>query len=249
MILSKIKLGLVIKSFVKVGFRFCFNRNKIRVGKDAIIKIHKNVSINNSNINVSSNSTLIIKEGCEINNVNLNVNGKVILGQNNVINNAGQFSKLLFRIHGELKTGDNNRIKSDIWIRFGGVLIIGDYNSINEGSEIRVDEKIIIGCFNQISYNVMIWDTNTHNVYPIKERRRQTRKNFPSIGFEFEKPATKPIFIGNDCWIAKDVAIFKGVSIADKCLIGYRTLLSNCNVSVSTIVLNEVKNKYLPNSI
>lgn len=56
------------------------------------------------------------------------------------------------------------------WIRYNANVRIGNYNNINERSWLRADEQITIGDYNQISYNVMIWDTNTHNIYtPSKE--------------------------------------------------------------------------------
>ena len=63
---------------------------------------------------------------------------------------------------------------------------IGNYNNINERSWLRADEQITIGDYNQISYNVMIWDTNTHNIYTPSKRRELTEKYYPFFGYEYE---------------------------------------------------------------
>ena len=48
-------------------------------------------------------------------------------------------------------------------------------------SWLRADEQITIGDYNQISYNVMIWDTNTHNIYTPSKRRELTEKYYPFL--------------------------------------------------------------------
>ena len=127
-------------------------------------------------------------------------------------------------------------------MRFRSDLKIGRYTNVNEGSEIRVDEKVTIGDFNQISYNVNIWDTNTHNIYPKDERRKIAVENYPIFGYEYEKPKTKAIKIGSDCWLGKEVTILKGVELGDNVIVGYRTILSNCKIEDSHKVFSKIDN-------
>lgn len=89
-----------------------------------------------------------------------------------------------------------------------------------ERTEIRCDHLIEIGDYNMISYECMIYDTNTHCLYTKEKRRDMTRHDFPRIGQEYEKPVTSPVKIGNDCWIGKRAAILKGVTIGDECIVG-----------------------------
>ena len=77
-----------------------------------------------------------------------------------------------------------------VWVRFGGVVDIGRYTNINANSEIRCDDSVSIGAYNQISYNVRIWDTNTHSLLDKSERRTLTETRFPYFGYEKERPIT-----------------------------------------------------------
>ncbi len=128
---------------------------------------------------------------------------------------------------GDVHIGDHNVIRADFWVRFGGHVHIGQYNCINERTEIRCDESVAIGCFNMISYDCSIWDTNTHCQYDIETRRVKTKNDFPIIGKETERPKTKPIVIGDDCWVGKYATLLKGTILNNQVIIGVRTLISN----------------------
>ena len=128
---------------------------------------------------------------------------------------------------GEVHIEDHNVIKAEFWVRFGGVVHVGQYNCINERTEIRCDESITIGSFNMISYDCSIWDTNTHCQYNVEKRRAKTMAEFPIIGKEDERPKTKPITIGDDCWIGKYATLLKGTQLKNQVTIGVRALVSN----------------------
>lgn len=75
--------------------------------------------------------------------------------------------------NGSLVIGNHTKLACQrFWIRFGGKCKIGNYTNINSGTEIRVDELVCIGDFCQISYNIRIWDTNTHCIYPSEKRKK-----------------------------------------------------------------------------
>ena len=137
---------------------------------------------------------------------------------------------------------NNSRLRCNIRVRFKGVLHIGRYTNINEETEIRVDDSVKIGNYNQISYKCVIWDTNTHNIYKDDKRRKLSEKHFPNLGYEYEKPKTKPISIGDDCWIGQEVAILKGVKVNNSSIIGFRTTLTNCEVGPHKIVVTKNDN-------
>lgn len=138
---------------------------------------------------------------------------------------------------GEVHIGAHNVIRADFWVRFQGKVRIGTYNCINEQTEIRCDQSVSIGDFNMISYNCSIWDTNTHCQYDADVRRARTMADYPIIGNETERPKTKPIIIGNDCWVGKYAVLLKGTVLNDQVVVGVRTLVSNQVVdSKSTIV-------------
>ncbi len=179
----------------------------LKIGKNAKLTIEKGVKISGYIINVNSGE-LIIKEG-------------TILSQGN---NA--LSPRIDISGGQLIIGNNNHIKAEFCIRFGGKCSIGNYNCINENTEIRCDEEINIGDFNMISYECIIFDTNTHVMYPPEVRRKMTMKDFPSIGTEYEKPVTAPVKIGNDCWLGKRAVLLKGSQLGNNSIVALCALVT-----------------------
>jgi acetyltransferase-like isoleucine patch superfamily enzyme len=247
-LLMKIKQRLYW--FLRIGYRYFLSKTKFAGSINANINIHNSVVIKNSFIGISEGSSLMIEEGTVINNLSLFIDGNVKIGKNNIINNESLPGKITINVNnGFFELGCNNKIQSIIKIRFGGHLYIGEFNNINIGSEIRVDEYVRLGDFNQISYKVNIWDTNTHNIYKADKRRELTINKFPVFGYEFEKPKTKPITIGNDCWIGREATLLKGVNLSNKCIVGYKTVLLNCTVNEGVSVVPDVTNKFFDNKV
>lgn len=122
---------------------------------------------------------------------------------------------------------------------------IGSYTNINSGSEIRSDESVIIGSYNQISYDVNIWDTNTHTIYKSEKRSEITRKYFPYFGYEIEKPLTSPIVVGDNCWIGERSSIMKGTQIGDNVIVGYNTMLLNKIIESNKRVVQDINLRIL----
>lgn len=140
--------------------------------------------------------------------------------------------------NGELVICHHNVIKNDFWIRFGGKCNIGSYNCINERTEIRCDENITIGDYNMISYECNIWDTNTHVIYDKEKRREMTRRDFPNIGNEIERPKTRPILIEDDTWIGKRVNILKGTTLRSASIVGVGTTISGKEIQENLIAVS-----------
>ncbi|SFD30016.1 Acetyltransferase (isoleucine patch superfamily) [Algibacter lectus] len=244
------KIWMRLYWFFKVGIRFKLSKTSIKAYENSSIAISKNVKIKNSQITVTKGSKLIIEEGSVIENTKLHLNGDFVIGKNNIISNGYELKQKLIFIDGNFKMGDYNRLRCDIFIRFKGDLTIGDYNNINEESEIRVDEKIKIGSFNQISYKVLIWDTNTHNIYKAEVRREITKNNkLPYFGFEHEKPKTKPVEIKNDCWIGREASIMKGTTINSKCIVGFRTIIINKVFEENNTIIGNNEIRVIKNDI
>ncbi len=231
----------------KFGGKQIFCKSKIIGSKKSTINIHRSVHVNRSIIYVHEGSSLIIEEGTIIKNTSLSIKGSVTIGKNNIL--CGHNNKLSITVDGNLVIGNYNRIQSNILIRYGGDVTIGNHNNINHESELRSDEKISIGNFNQISYKVVIWDTNTHTIYPAQERRNLTIEKFPIFGYEYEKPKTKPVFIGYDCWIGREAVLLKGSVLSNKCILGFRTILSDFKTEESTTIVSQVSNKIYKNKI
>lgn len=138
-----------------------------RVCNGAELSLGKNVCIKNSRIIVTPGSSIRIGNGVVIENAEISVvDGSVSIGEYVRIGHTKD-STLINVECGRMRVDHHTKIAARrVWIRFGGDLSIGCYTNINSNSEIRCDERISIGNFNQISYEVNIWDTNTHNILP-----------------------------------------------------------------------------------
>ena len=219
-------------NLLNINYKYLFNGSWIRHLPGGKISLGKNVKIKNSNIFVNSNAILRIGDNVRIENANIYVGqGSLTLNECVIIQSSNHEKATITIDNGICRIDDHSRISCRrIWIRFGGSLSIGSYTNINSGSEIRCDERISIGSFNQISYNINIWDTNTHSILPTDQRRQLTIDKYPSFGYEIARPITKPIFIGDDCWIGENATIFKGTSIGNGSIIGYGTFLSGKSI-------------------
>lgn len=242
-------LKKIIKYFFFIRWKYLLQGSVVVVKKGGILNIDKNTSIYRSIIKVDSNSYLAISEGSiikksklsvinensslQIGNHNIITNSQVItkghlcIGNENIFERGYSYRNFSICSDGNISIGNRNRLRGRIWLRYGASLKIGNYNNINEDSEIRCDELISIGNYNQISYECMIWDTNTHNIYPVEKRRILTESKYPCYGFEFEKPKTMAVSIGDDCWLGKRVTLLKGTQIGNRCIIGFGTTICN----------------------
>lgn len=221
LLLTKSRIKLSPNSKMNVG-HVLFRKSMIRLGDKSTLQLGENCKILHSNINIK-NGTLIL-----FNNVSL-INATIEINDGNVI------------------IGDHARIMCSMWVRYGGNVKIGEYTNINMGSELRSDESIVIGDFTRISYNVSIWDTNTHVIYSPSKRRELSRTI--GIGNEIEKPATKPISLGNDCWIGKNSTVMKGTKIGNNVIVGYGTTLINQIIGDNVTVVPQLTLKYKANNI
>ena len=190
----------------------------------------------NSKISIGKNAKLILADNVSIDGYEISIlKGEFIVEANTKFERGSNSQKPSISIlDGSLKTGKNCIIRADFSIRFGGKCEIGKYTGIMEHTEIRSDERIEIGDFNMISYECMIYDTNTHCDYPKDVRRKMTVKDFPNIGLEFEKPPTNAVKIGHDCWIGKRAVLLKGVEI------GNNSTIAACAVVTKNVPENSI---------
>lgn len=205
------------------------------------INIASTANLKNTKAYIYEDGSLVIGSNCKLENCIISVvSGSVQLLDNVIIIGEKYRPVELIVNNGHIYIDSNSKLACKrIWVRFGGQLSIGEYTNINDGSEIRCDENVSIGSFNQISYNVRIWDTNTHNILSVDERRDLTVKKYPYFGYEKSRPETAPVKIGDDCWIGERAAVLKGSDIGDGSIVGFDTLISGKKIPSYSRVINE----------
>ena len=208
--------------------------------------IGSDVTISGSKIVVSPGASLTIASNAIIQDAEIYVEkGSFAIDELCIIQGEGKSKHTKVIINdGHISFGPHSKVSCDkIWVRFGGTLSVGEYTNINQESEIRCDESITIGSFNQISYRVKIWDTNTHSILPPADRRRVAKQYYPYFGYEESKPESKPVVIGNDCWLGESVAVLKGSCIGDRSIIGFQTTISGKTIPADSRVVQELQLK------
>jgi acetyltransferase-like isoleucine patch superfamily enzyme len=138
----------------------------------------------------------------------------------------------IYFYNGIAKWGNNVNINAKINC-FKSVFTIGDNVFINMGTEIRSESSITIGSNNFISYDCILFDTNTHSLSHLS-RRDEINQGFPNTTKQSEAIKNEikkaPIVIGNDVWIGTRAIIFKGTVIGDRVIVGAASLLSGLEV-------------------
>lgn len=209
----------------------------------------KNVVLKRSVIYVDKGSTLILHDYVRLSGIKLMVlNGaKVEIDSHSILEKGNNAVRPNYIINGgSLKVEDHVKLACQrVWIRYGGVVRVGRYTNINEGSELRSDEHVNIGEFCGLSYNLRIWDTNTHCIYPPEKRRALMCDKFPDSWFENEKPQTAPVVIGNGCWIGEKSSILKGTVLGDNVIVGYNTTMIGEKIPENKKVVQELKLRVL----
>lgn len=235
--MGKLSIFRILK---ELRWKHLFHKSYVKVCDGGKLSISSSADIRNSKIIVAPGAELLIGEHCDINNVYIWVGKGCLEIEDYALIGQGVGQKSVIEIT-DGKAHIENHVKlacQRVWVRFGGELSIGEYTNLNHGSEIRCDEKVTIGSFNRISYNVRIWDTNTHNILDKEERRSMNIKWFPSFGKEISRPVTKPVVIGDDCWIGENACIMKGSVIGDESIIGFGTVVMGKTVPAKTTAYN-----------
>ena len=205
--------------------------------------VSSNVIIRNSMIYVDKTSSLVLHEGVRLEGIGLWVTngGCVDIGMYSFFERGNNATRPEYIINsGTLKVADHTKMACQrLWIRYGGNIEVGQYTNVNPGSEIRADKKVVIGNYCQLSYNLRIWDTNTHCVYSPEERRRLTRDYFPYFGYEYERPRTACVEIGDGVWIGERASILKGSKLGENTIVGYNTTIIGKSIPAGKTVVQD----------
>jgi acetyltransferase-like isoleucine patch superfamily enzyme len=239
--LENVHLIIGKNSYVTIGDN-CNLKNCEIIIKNSSLELNSKVSITDSIIKCISNEIdqgfLCIKEHSLLKNFQIYNNGKGTIGANSVIEGKPS-NTIQIKEKSKLDLEEYAIVKgTDIYIYQGASLKAGKFFGIGDGSEIRVANSIEIGEYVMVSYNVMIFDTNTHAT-EWNIRRNEIRQS-REIESKEEKTQVKasPVFIGDDCWIGKDVKILKGVSIGDRSIIGAGVIIAHGIYDSDSVIVN-----------
>lgn len=210
----------------------CVSNCSFQIDSDSVVTIGAGTILDDVDICVWEQSVLTLGKDCRVNAYSFAVEkGQVAISDNNLLSNVSGAGLIPIKVEGgRLSVRDHNRMQNSIWVRFGGQLSIGSYNCINYGTDIRCDESIRIGSYNMISYHCDIWDTNTHNVYSLEEKKALFVRDFPAMGRERTKPDTKPVSIGDGNWVGKYSCILKGSVLGNEVIVATHGIVSNVTV-------------------
>ncbi len=162
---------------IKKIFNYTYNPFKsVIIRRYGNCFIARSANMQHCSIFIAEGAELKIDEGVRITHSSIYVaKGTLHLSANTIL----QETNITIE-DGSVVVADHAMIRAKrFWVRFGGHLNIGSYTNINAGSEIRCDKSISIGSYCQISYNVNIWDTNTHTILNREERRKIAEDTSP----------------------------------------------------------------------
>lgn len=144
----------------------------------------------------------------------------------------------------ENRQNDKNKIKIGEHCRIGGYLLvfsnggkieIGDYVMIPGGTNIWSMVDIKIGNRVMLSYNISIFDSNSHPVDPVQ--RHQHYLNIDA-DVHIEKA---PTLIGDDVWIGCNSIILKGVTIGSGSIVAAGSIVTKDVPEKSIVAGNPAK--------
>jgi acetyltransferase-like isoleucine patch superfamily enzyme len=219
-----------------VGAGTLLQGSRIRVGRNAVLRIGRG-SVVNAVLSVHDGCQVTIGDGCQVANTVLTVQqaSRVHLSEGARIAPPQRFPAEVAVDRGTLEIGPHAWVQSDLLVRFGGHMKIGAYAGISYGGDIRCEEQVTIGDYAMISYEVCIYDTNTHSTDWRKRRAVIERMRQSGTG-EVEKPDTRPVHVGDDVWIGRGAVVLKGSRLGDRSIVGIRTVVSGVYPADTTLV-------------
>jgi acetyltransferase-like isoleucine patch superfamily enzyme len=130
------------------------------------------------------------------------------------------YIKVLPNCFPNVSVGANCLIKGH-WVLGNSRLVIGTNVSFRDNTYFSCKESILIGSNTFFADNIYVSDNNSHTIDAIG-RLKLTRNPPGSSAWSFlqDDVLSKPINIGNNVWIGRDVIILKGVSIGDNSIVG-----------------------------
>lgn len=162
---------------------------------------------------------------------------KIVIGRTQGSFKAGYRQRTYVNIekNANIMINDTFDLPCGSTLNINGKLIIGKSFKPNCFLTISCEKEIIIGNNCNIGWNTTIIDGDGHPLCDLDN---------PLI--EINKP--KSVNIGDKCWIAANVSILKGVSLANNCIIPYGSIITkSCNQPY--VIFGGIPNRIIKNNV
>lgn len=118
-------------------------------------------------------------------------------------------------IRGGVILSDNVVIANDSVVEIGkrGILTLGTGCHINGGFRLSCQSNISLGTNLLASWDVSIYDTDFHRMKD-------------SATGEKIKTCSKPVVVGDNCWLGFGTTLMKGAHIGNGCIVGAKSVLA-----------------------
>jgi acetyltransferase-like isoleucine patch superfamily enzyme len=161
--------------------------------------------------------------------VDLKIDGNVVVGRNVVLSKR---AKLLVPLGTCLMVGDETYIGRDVELASGTLLQLGQRVSLQDRCVIVGD--VVIGSYSLFSLNVLITSGQHYHRYrPYSLIRDQDVEVLSTeLG---QKAHSRPVRIGEDCWLGVNTVVMPGVCIGRGAVVGANSVV-NSDVAPYTVV-------------
>jgi acetyltransferase-like isoleucine patch superfamily enzyme len=225
-------------SIIRLGNGFCLKKSIIRV-TESEITIGKNAQITDARLLFSKSK---IQTGDSF-----KVKGAMVSLNNGTLFTAGNYLMIckedyhkagFFANNTKVQLGENVNIRAHISCS-DSVFTIGNNVFLNQGTQVRCHQSVQFGSNILVSYECIIFDTNTHAADP-ENRYQEMKDGFPNQAIQTEatkaKVITAPVVIGNNAWIGIRAIILKGTELGDAVIVGAAAVVSGKKVPNGKIV-------------
>lgn len=240
--------NFVLEGRIKADF-FSF----ISFDKNSIVRLGKGFRLKKTVIRVTE-SELTIGNNAEINGGRLllsksklqtgdsfNVKAAMVSLNNGTLFTAGNYLMIckedyhkagLFANKAKVQLGENVNIRAHVSCS-DSVFTIGNNVFLNQGTQVRCHQSVQFGSNILVSYDCIIFDTNTHAV-EAENRYQEMKDGFPNQAIQTDatkgKVITAPVVIGNNAWIGIRAIILKGTELGDGVIVGAAAVVSGKKV-------------------
>lgn len=219
-------------SHIELGHGFSIKKSVIHL-QHSELRLGKDATFSQARIMLTE-SKAIIGESCKISDILLTMSEQTEFSAGNyfLLKGPASFKSGFFLTNSAANLGYNVNIRAYV-VCNDSTFQIGNNVFINGGTQVRCEQSISIGNNVFISYDCIIFDSNTHSV-EASGRNKEIADGFPNDVKQLAdtKAGIKkaPILIGDEVWIGTRAIIFKGTSLGNQVIVGAGAVISGLSV-------------------